>query len=368
VNNAYRSAREKSLFDLEKAMFPDTMPHVEQAMLIKRNNQEIARLTHEIATHQGPEKIFNSYSVAPEVMREQIPYILENHRLTYEIRILEAEMKKPFTATETPREFVKPCSRSGCNGFLSTMWKCRACGEYTCKDCHEPKDPDHVCNPDTLKSVEQIKSDSKPCPKCTSPIFKIEGCDQMYCTSCHTAFSWRTGRIELGRIHNPHYYEYQRQQGTLNREIGDVQCGGMPNLDMYNYSSPVYLFHRKILEFQQYQMPMYTPGETNAFNLNLRTRVSFLCKTINEYEFKREIYRKDKDLAKRREIGMVSTTFVQIMADIYNRYSVHKNLDLTQTEVLAASSYLNGLFQEISKIYDCVVPFLNFPHIENRRF
>lgn len=369
VSNVYRAARENSLFELEKAMFPDTMPHVEHAMLIIRNNHEIARLNQEMANSKGAALIFNNRA-SSEVMREQIPTMLENHRRWYEILVLEAEKEKPSNRTSnTPREFVKPCSRADCNGFLSTMWKCRVCSEYTCNACHEPKDADHICNPDTVKSVEQIKSDSKPCPKCVIPIFKIEGCDQMYCTSCHTAFSWRTGQIELGRIHNPHYYEYQRQNGHLNREIGDVQCGGMPMPWALPQLNPnLNAFHRAVLEFQQYQLPGYIQNDVNAFDLNLRTRVSFLCKTINEYVYKRELYRRDKEIAKKRELGMIATTFVQIVADLYTRLVSHRDSNLLETELRSAIEYSNGLFREISKIYDCVAPCIEYPRIEIKRY
>ena len=71
-----------------------------------------------------------------------------------------------------------------------------------------------------------LAKDSKPCPKCQSLIFKINGCDQMWCTQCHTAFSWKTGKLEKN-IHNPHFYEWQRKNGggAAPRNPGDFECG-----------------------------------------------------------------------------------------------------------------------------------------------
>ena len=52
----------------------------------------------------------------------------------------------------------------------------------------------------------------------------VKNCDQMWCTQCHTAFSWKTGKIET-TIHNPHFYEWQRQNGTVVRNPNDIECG-----------------------------------------------------------------------------------------------------------------------------------------------
>ena len=363
VNRDYRSARSNVLFDLERAMFPDTMPYVERELLKKKNAAQIHTNNRQINALGEHRYVFNLIGTSPELMRDQLPALLDIHRLELENQILTREMEVPVKRDQA-REFLQPCSRNGCNGFLSTAWKCRACDGYTCKECHEPKNDPHTCNPDTVKSVAQIKTDSKQCPKCSSLIFKTEGCDQMYCTNCHTAFSWKTGKIELGRIHNPHYYEYQRQRGRLNREIGDVQCGGMP--DMYSFprtDTNVLKFHRQILEFQQYHLPQYMPGEVNAFDLNLRHRIAFLLKFSSEDCFKDEIFRKDKDLAKRREIGMVGTTFVQIMSDIFNRYIHTKSFDEFSRELQGSIGYCNELFADISRTYGCVVPVIEYPMI-----
>lgn len=76
--------------------------------------------------------------------------------------------------------FIKQCAHPGCNGFLERTWMCSICEKYTCSKCHEPKksrnDPEHVCNPDIVANVEALKKDSKPCPKCGTGIFKINGC------------------------------------------------------------------------------------------------------------------------------------------------------------------------------------------------
>ena len=125
------------------------------------------------------------------------------------------------------RTSSRSCSRPGCSGFLSTRWKCMVCELITCRQCGVSKNnPDsHECLPDDVASMELVRKDSKPCPKCSSMIYKISGCSQMYCVKCFTAFDWTTLRIERGRIHNPHYYEIQRQlsaDGQIPREAGDL--------------------------------------------------------------------------------------------------------------------------------------------------
>ena len=75
----------------------------------------------------------------------------------------------------------------------------------------------------------QSKKETRSCPSCGTNIFKIEGCDQMWCTQCHTGFSWRTGLKVTGVIHNPHFYQWQNEGGAEApiHVPGAVMCGGL---------------------------------------------------------------------------------------------------------------------------------------------
>ena len=127
-----------------------------------------------------------------------------------------------------------PCPNNDCRGFLSTQYKCEICKLYTCPTCHEiighSKTDEHTCNPDSVKSAELIKKDTKSCPNCGIRIFKISGCDQMWCTECEVAFSWNTGKaLHNVVIHNPHFYNRQKElnNGVMPRAPGDILCGGL---------------------------------------------------------------------------------------------------------------------------------------------
>jgi len=45
----------------------------------------------------------------------------------------------------------------------------------------------------------------------------VKNCDQMWCVECKTAFSWSKGTVEVGIVHNPHYFQWMRQNGGMHR-------------------------------------------------------------------------------------------------------------------------------------------------------
>ncbi len=143
------------------------------------------------------------------------------------------------TYNKQKKVFIKKCGVENCRGFLSEQWKCGICDTTTCNKClellNQEQDQEHICKEENIESAKLISKDSKPCPKCAALIFKIDGCNQMWCVVCHTAFSWATGQIETSRIHNPHYYEMLRNMsanGEIPREPENI-CNdantGMPD-------------------------------------------------------------------------------------------------------------------------------------------
>lgn len=121
----------------------------------------------------------------------------------------------------TGRKFVMQCQNNGCRGMLTTQYKCDLCTKFTCTKCFvcivDGTRDEHECKPEDVATVEELRKNTRPCPACGLRISKIDGCDQMWCVECKTAFSWSKGTVENGTVHNPHYYQWMREHG-----------GGMP--------------------------------------------------------------------------------------------------------------------------------------------
>lgn len=207
MNTEYREIREKFLLDREVALLPETQLVIE---VMKRNEQY-------------EEKIYDLERGISDIRR-----IIQRYRRAiannqpFDENISDEEIR------QERKQFIRKCPKDDCRGFLSTQWKCGICESNVCKDClviksNDENAPPHACNPDDVKTAELIAKETKPCPKCGTYIYKIDGCDQMWCTSCHAAFSWKSGQIVTDRVHNPHFYEWQRQTngGEAPRVEGD---------------------------------------------------------------------------------------------------------------------------------------------------
>ena len=208
-----------------------------------------------------------------------------------------------------------------------------------------------------------LDKDSKTCPSCAALIFKIDGCDQMFCTQCATAFSWRTGKVETGRIHNPHYYEYNRNRGRAQREIGDIPCGGMPDaveIRTKCYALGVHpMFLLSVIRWHTHIVAVTQYDYNQRAQDNQDIRMKYMMKDITEEQFKQKIQAREKDSEKRQAITNVLNTYQVVTAEVMQRVLAavtKEDIDAITPEFHEIRKYTNDLMAKISLRYQCVTP------------
>ena len=332
-NKGWKNHRKDMLFETEKARFPESMNKVELVLQIRKHETEFEEMKKEeqrlLLEWQKKKEEMNT-------MRGTINAIKYNNAFD----------KGPV------KVFIKKCPADECNGFLSTGYKCGICEVRVCSKCNETmgytpncKD-DHECDPNMVASAELIKQETKPCPQCAAPIFKINGCDQMWCTCCNIAFSWRTGMKVTGTIHNPHYYEFMRQNGgNAVQNPGAVNCGGLPYHDhmhrvirklenitntikdlnerhwLNDASNYLSMIHRGATHFQHIILdPIRRDIQRNNDNEDLR--VKFIMNEIKEEQFKTNLIKRDNAFEKKQAMlhvyELMGNVFVETTISIYN--------------------------------------------------
>ena len=272
------------------------------------------------------------------------------------------------------KEFIHKCAGDNCKGFLSIAWKCSICQMYTCSECNQLKGPQkdnplHVCKEEDKQTWKAIKQDCRKCPGCSTFTYKISGCDQMWCVTCHTSWSWTTGRRVNGMIHNPHWYEFQRNGGQINRALGDIPCGGMPTLremqvkfSKFSRSDPVigqlYVFHRLIAHIEHQEMPRY-PTETQE-ETYLDLRIAYMLNDFDEDTFKKKLQQREKQIQKKKEIGLVLQMILHTGADLLrSMISNNESASNIHDQLFELLKYANSVFEKISITYNCVAPFIS---------
>jgi len=403
----YKLHMENILFDEEKSYFAETMPYIEAINDPKSTNKkyedEIWQLNrpHELRKIQYnylwhlrekelnendeyvqairrnlyPDKIINEHPASAEIamLKRQI----DNFDNTEEYRIIEnlqTRNEQVYTAKrciergdknfnlnfmntadkEKTVKFHQPCSVPECKGMLSHAWKCAICSTYTCLQCHKPKlggkyDENHVCDQNDLDSVKLIKDETKECPKCYSAIYRTFGCDQMWCTVCNVAFSWRTGKIDRGVVHNPHYFEWRQQNNVVNNN----PCGLIDRDELLrnvdeNETNVFVNIHAFVLDFMNILERNRPNPNYKTPDLNRNLRVLYLMGKMSEEDFKTQIQRINKSIEKTIAINQVIEMFINVMCDILRRVTMANNcLD----EIHKIREYYNEHVKKTADVY-----------------
>jgi hypothetical protein len=352
--------------------------------------QQVALLPN---TQQLAEKTLRKRNIYKEILdiRNQKKELeMKINELNKQIYHLTNQYDNDEEITER-RIFMKHCPSEDCRGFLSSQWKCGLCEKWYCPHCHELKgmthDAPHQCNPDNVETAKLIRQDSKPCPKCHSLIFKINGCDQMFCTKCHTPFSWKSGTIYTSNIHNPHYYEWLRTQNgeeEIPRNPNDIQCGRYLDSDYlrklrkllsysksHNVSSyfneDYYYFEDIIRNLQHNAGIIVTRYQTNQEQKNEVIRVKYLLKEINESRFKALIQQNYKSNMKHQEMvqvfGLTQLTMRDILYGLLEKLVKSENkkdaIEECKKEILNFIAYCNELLRDIAFTYNSTLYYFS---------
>lgn len=359
VNVKYKESRERHLFDREMSLMPATQIIVQKILYELKLKDKIYKLQDEI--NKKRRELHNFYVVDLETKKMQVQMQCDIYWLEKKIEVKRFKLTNGTKVHRTT--FVRKCPGVECRGFLNTQWKCGLCDKTFCKDCHEELMIGHECDPNTVESVKLVRSESKPCPSCYVSISKIDGCDQMFCTMCNTAFSWRTGGIVTGRIHNPHYYRWLQMGGGHGplREIGDEPCGGLPDrpplVPDKIFRTVITGAHRLYFHIQQVSLPGLANRTTEE------ARINYLMNKITEAKFKNTIQRIDKANAKKLELRLVFTMFCEVLIDLFRNYSPAHQYKQLHLEILNLTEYTNQQFAKIGHVYDCIAPVIYVPEM-----
>jgi hypothetical protein len=368
----YKGYRENLLFDMERARLPNTQVHAE---LYQKARELTANAKAALATIK---MAFDSALKPPtaDVMATHM------QNWAYEGRVHEHNSvvgfcRRPITTyglvtwggmgtvREQKRAVVKACITNGCSGFLDDHFSCGLCDVKVCKECHEAvagPESDHECNADTVATIKAIKAEARGCPKCATLISKIDGCDQMWCTQCHSTFSWRTGQVEAGHTHNPHYYEFMRRNGGLPRAPGDVPvCVGFPtarNLSAAivtgvpdTLTTTILELHRHLIHVEETIRRPLAVQQPDNHDL----RVQLLTKELSADKMKVTLQQRDKAYRKNLAKSQIYQMAYTVGGDLFRSLIADKNVSEAKKALDALFVYSNGCLDKVAEAYSCKV-------------
>lgn len=338
INKKLKEHRENILFEREKSYFP-------QDQVIISREKEARRI----------EKMIEDYEIQ-----------IANLRYTCnQLRADVGRIRSGVGRTNERVTLVRKCPIENCKGFLDGRWCCQMCESNICSRCNEKKDEGHECDPQLVKSFTLIKNDTKPCPNCGEMIYKISGCPQMWCTSCHVAFDWNTLVIERGLIHNPHYFEFNRNNrpnGVQLRNPQDIPCGGLPTRNelaiIFPNNYEIQTILRGVIHIQQYELRyVYHAGDPPD---NQALRIKYLMDEIPEEGFKRELQKREKAYIKKLEIRNILQMYVDTSSDLMRQLCLDPpNLDKYMETFGQLKDYFNESCTILSNRYNCVSLYLD---------
>lgn len=311
-------------------------------------------------TIENIEEISNAIKKKVELNLEYHAIVSELYSIKYG-KDYDGTRPEVFMEEKARSQFIKKCPDKECRGYLSTRWKCGICSFYFCVDCHRKKEETHECNEDEKATIQLLKKESKPCPKCEMPISRIDGCSQVWTPCCKIAFDWNTGKIDNGRIHSPEYFAYiQRAIGSVPRERGDIPCGEVNEYDIFMMCPSD--FHKDI--FKLYRLKNHVNNvilprlPRNIDELNHRDLgLKYLISDITEKNWRITVSKREKKRDKNSHLYDIFYTFTTVVNELLrnlindNDNTIEDKCKIFVNSVTNLIEYSNTEIKKINEIY-----------------
>lgn len=204
----------------------------------------------------------------------------------------------------------------------------------------------------------------------------VRNCDQIFCVSCGTGFSWRTGIIEKGIIHNPHAAQYYANNpGARENYQNRIRGGGNGNpCDVTQYTLENHLRSIRINNDLKQKLSLCSRAIYNFRNYhrlpqdidNHDIRLKWLQKDIDEKKAKTVLHQRHKKIQKQKMDYEVLNMFHTILNDLLRMVVETNNFaginQLWEKDIFELVTYSNTQLYGIGNYFGLKALFI---HIDN---
>jgi hypothetical protein len=354
VKKEYLPHMAQLLLEQEKMLLPETQS-------LANNALQIQELQYQVSMLPLNKKLETLFKKTPNILYEKIKERnVTKHRLQDKITKLRGDA--PKTSVVAKKRYVMKCPYDGCRGYVTDAFVCETCAEETCQHCRLPHFDNHKCNDVDLVNMREILSSTMNCPRCYVPVFKAGGCDQIWCSQCHVTFSYATGKIDDGPVHNPMYFEYlaSRPQGMTPIELENIACGDLPTLEVflghvqfqirnnleqqhrlnYEQSHNYFDIYRQKIHIERVALPYYSQDRVKD---NVDLRVKYLIGDITIDQWCNSLLLRQKKRMKYMAILQLFQTTIVILNDIIRKIYITVIYD---TNLIKEYHVVCGFLQE----------------------
>lgn len=377
VHSTIKEQRQDVLFEREKALLPATMPLVPLMNISTTLHQERINLAKEIKEMQNRIRTIDQLLYNNSQQQYRIRRNLDNGGQHQQLPQQNVQTQEASTSKTEPKEtmnIVCHCPSEECRGYvMKEDHKCGLCSSEICKKCHvilaesDGDAQEHTCNKDNVASVQLIKKECKACPSCGVQSRKTEGCSQVWCMVCKSAWNWNTREIETGQVHATDYFNYMRQN---NIQIpGAVGAGGAGGGECQRQHPATRIPQLKLAfpseitrEVETYVMRKYQIMSDYIYDVNrvlvpesnIDLRIEYLRKKFDEKHWKSMLHKRDKKFVFDTELHRLRSAYSTIMRDAINTFCRSQSAsDITTsiTNMTLIDDLMQGEYQKLAKAF-----------------